>query len=156
MVIEPLDSASENVGNPFVEPTQPKKSQSPTEEGGDGVTLGPPVVVPEIPLGPPVDPPVVLEGPPDELPEVVEVKRVLDATEGPVMLAPVDDEVLLEPWPEVEDAETVAGPVEMELVSVTGQIVVEIGTVTVVRMVERAGQFVTVGAQLIMVETLVV
>jgi hypothetical protein len=38
-------------------------------------------------------------------------------------------------------------------VAVTGQIVVETGTITVVRTVEWAGQFVTVSAQLMMVET---
>jgi hypothetical protein len=85
--MEPLDSIRENVGNPSVEPTQPKKSQSPTVDGAVGVTLGPPVVVPEAP-DPPEEPPVVLDGPLDEPPlVVVEVARVLD----PVILAFVDE-----------------------------------------------------------------
>ena len=41
-------------------------------------------------------------------------------------------------------------------VSVTGQIVVETATVTIVVATDRAGQFVTVSAQLVMVETEVV
>ena len=53
---------------------------------------------------------------------------------------------------EVED-EVVAGVVS---VAVTGQIVVDKATVTVVRIVERAGQLVIVGAQLMIVETKVV
>lgn len=41
-------------------------------------------------------------------------------------------------------------------VSVTGQMVVETATVTIVVVTERAGQFVTVSAQLVIVETEVV
>ena len=45
---------------------------------------------------------------------------------------------------------------DLALVTVTGQMVVETWMVTVVRMVELAGQFLTVEAQLMIVETLVV
>ena len=43
--------------------------------------------------------------------------------------------------------------VDVASVSVTGQIVVEIATVNVVREIEFAGQSVTVGAQLVTVDT---
>lgn len=128
--MEPLDSTRLKVGNPSVEPTQPKKSQSaPTVDGDDGVELGALVVVPVFVCD------FVCEGLCDECPVLVEVANVLD----PVVLAPVD-----------------AGPVEVGVVWVTGQIVVERTSVTVVRMVERAGQFVTVLWQLMIVDTRVV
>lgn len=49
-----------------------------------------------------------------------------------------------------EDAGMEAGVVS---VAVTGQMVVETGMTTVVRTVERAGQLVTSGPQLMMVDT---
>lgn len=60
---------------------------------------------------------------------------MLDAEVGLVGLPPVF-EAPPEGLPEVELAETDAGPVDVGVVSVTGQTVVEIGMVTVVRMVE--------------------
>lgn len=70
-----------------------------------------------------------------------------DITEEDVSTPEADNEAA-----EVED-EVVAGVVS---VAVTGQIVVDKATVTVVRIVERAGQLVIVGAQLMIVETKVV
>ena len=59
---------------------------------------------------------------------------MLDADVGPVGTPPVFEAP--PELPEVELAETDAGPVEVGVVSVTGQTVVEIGMVTVVRTVE--------------------
>lgn len=70
-----------------------------------------------------------------------------DITEEDVSTPEADNEAA-----EVED-EVVAGVVS---VAVTGQIVVDKATVTVVRIVERAGQLVIVGEQLMIVETKVV
>lgn len=122
----PLDSESLKLGKPLLDSKQPKKSQSLTTGGADGVPLAPPILV--------------REGPVDPLPEVVEVRRVLEGGGHPLTLPPVCNEVRLEVRPDVEDVETKAGPVELEVVSVTGQTVVVSTIVSVVSMMERAGQ----------------
>lgn len=87
-----------------------------------------------------------------ETPADVDVAKVLDPEVGPVE-PPVVVEATPEGLPDVELAETDAGPVDVGVVSETGQTVVETGIVSVVKDVEWAGQLVTVLAQLMIVET---
>lgn len=82
----------------------------------------------------------VSTGPAGKVADTEEETAVVPETTGPLELAP-----------------DTTGPLELVVAGgPTGQIVVEIGTVTVVRTVEDAGQLVTSGPQLMMVETDVV
>ena len=90
---------------------------------------------------------------------VVEVwmMTVVMSTETGADVTPSAEEVVA--GADVDSAGEVVTPSAEEVVpgavsvAVTGQMVVETGTITVVRTVEWAGQFVTVSAQLMMVET---
>lgn len=101
----------------------------------------------------------VVSDPDEDVAAALDSGEVID---GVLMMTVVDEGISTDedgvgvdstPDEEAEDSGVEAGVVS---VAVTGQIVVETGMTTVVRTVERAGQLITSGPQLMTVDTDVV